>query len=343
MIPKDRRDIRKTKTSIWEGIVQRAVADGDYSLLEFDYSLVRRHKITMNWFRYAAAVLLVTLFSYSLYHFAGNNTLSDTQLSNTYQDTTGRSIVRLANGKAVVLNGSSYSDSILGLNTRTTAGLDYRKLSGSNEKVEMHVFETSRGKQDHFTLADGTGVWVNAGSKVTFPTRFNDKKRVVELSGEAYFEVAHDKSKPFIVIVDQQQVEVLGTHFNVRTYQEEEDKEVVLLEGSVRVASRTQPAKAVVMAPAQRLKMHNNGDYDLDNIPNPEFYIAWKNGEFSFQDTEVGSVIKELERWYPVKIQVNEQDSRKRISGKMRKNWSMKEIKDAFQYFDIALEISMKK
>jgi hypothetical protein len=343
MIPKDRRGIRKTKTSIWEGIVQRAVADGDYSLLEFDYSFVKRRKVTMNWFRYAAAIVLVTLFSYSLYHFTRDNALSDKQLSNTYQDTTGRSLVRLANGKAVVLNGSSYSDSILGLNTRTTAGLDYRKLSSSNEKVEMHVFETSRGKQDHFTLADGTGVWVNAGSKVTFPTRFNDKKRVVELSGEAYFEVAHDKSKPFIVIVDQQQVEVLGTHFNVRTYQEEVDKEVVLLEGSVRVASRAQPAKAVVMAPAQRLKMHNNGDYHLDNIPNPEFYIAWKNGEFSFQDTEVGSVIKELERWYPVKIQVDEQDSRKRISGKMRKNWSMKEIKDAFQYFDIALEISMKK
>jgi transmembrane sensor len=171
--------------------------------------------------------------------------------------------------------------------------------------IAYNTIETPKGGQYQLVLQDGTKVWVNAASTVKFPVNFNaGTERRVELSGEAYFEVAHNKKLPFRVVTNNQMVEVLGTHFNVNAYTDEPDTKTTLLQGSVKVTANNNTA---MLKPGQQADLDNSLHVSYVNT---EEAVAWKNGYFQFDDEKLETIMRKIARWYDVQV-VYEDESTK--------------------------------
>lgn len=160
--------------------------------------------------------------------------------------------------------------------------------------VQMQVLSTPARRTFHVTLSDGTEVWLNAGSRLTYPNRFTDGGRTVELEGEAYFRVAKDAARPFTVKSGPLSTRVLGTEFNVRRYASS-DTHVTLLEGSVEVQAGTAPA--VRIAPGQDASPSADGTWRVTDV-DTDVYCAWRKGLFYFDHVPLREVLCELGRWY---------------------------------------------
>ena len=157
---------------------------------------------------------------------------------------------------------------------------------------------TPKGRQYHMILPDGTQVWLNAASSIYFPTVFNGKERAVTVTGEAYFEVAHDPRHPFTVTAGNTDIEVLGTHFNVMAYDNETEMRTTLLEGSVKI---TDDGRTAVLRPGEELQL-NARQFKVIKDADVEAALAWKNGWFVFKDAGVETVMKQAERWYNISV-----------------------------------------
>lgn len=179
----------------------------------------------------------------------------------------------------------------------------------AEEALPYNTITTPRGGQYQVNLPDGTKVWLNAASSLRYPVLFGSKERKVELSGEAYFEVAKDKIKPFRVLSNQQVVEVLGTHFNINSYHDEENTRTTLLEGSVKVFSHL-AKQSILLKPGEQSQVEGSSlsvkAIDADGA------IAWKNGFFVFNAENIPSVMRKISRWYDLEViyegNVNDQD-----------------------------------
>jgi ferric-dicitrate binding protein FerR (iron transport regulator) len=176
------------------------------------------------------------------------------------------------------------------------------------ENLVMQTISSRQGMVTQFDLADGTKVWLNSGSKLQFPTRFTGDTRDVELSGEAFFDVTKNDKQPFRVNAKDLIVEVLGTSFNVVSFEDEEQSEVVLVEGKVLLFSEAEKVKKVfgTMLPGQRA-VYNE---DLHEVEAEEVtvdkYIAWRDGNLIFRDDNMEDVVKRLSRWFNVEIVIND-------------------------------------
>lgn len=212
----------------------------------------------------------------------------------------------LANGKKVILsdavNGQLAKQAGVIINKNKNGELVYivhPVADNEHASVQFNTLQTSRGEQYQVVLPDGSHVWLNAASSLKYPTAFVGSERVVELTGEAYFEVAHNKAKPFKVKTQQQEVEVLGTHFNINAYSDERVIATTLIEGSVKVSS-TANHKNMIIKPGQQATISDDGlsvkEVDTDEV------IAWKNGYFQFNDENLESIMKKVSRWYDVEV-----------------------------------------
>jgi ferric-dicitrate binding protein FerR (iron transport regulator) len=239
--------------------------------------------------------------------------------------------ITLANGKVIQLsdaksgvvigkNDLKYSDSTLvigSLSSRANAkDLDPSEV-GMTSKVQNLTASTAKGQTYQFTLPDGTKVWLNADSKLEFPSNFvNSKTRFVKLSGEGYFEVEKDKAHPFIVATDKQEVEVLGTHFNVTAYSDEESTKTTLLEGSVAVTSYTPRSKrpgeradvfpGTVLAPNQQSILTGSNRLNIKEV-DASLAVAWKEGSFRFKSETISEIMRKVQRWYDVEVVYTDQ------------------------------------
>lgn len=151
------------------------------------------------------------------------------------------------------------------------------------------------------TLSDGTKVWLNAESEIRYPVAFNENQREVEIEGEVYFEVAKDPAKPFIVQSNGTTVQVTGTHFNINAYKDEASLDVTLLEGAVKVSKANH---SVNLTPGEQAKVSN--DIQIHRQVNTEEVMAWKNGLFIFNGTDIYTTMRQLSRWYDVDVKFNE-------------------------------------
>jgi ferric-dicitrate binding protein FerR (iron transport regulator) len=218
-------------------------------------------------------------------------------------------ILTLANGARIVLdtsrNGLVATQGKTNLVKLSDGQLVYQS-GANNEEVFYNTLTTPKGRQFNVTLPDGSKVWLNAASSLRYPTSFNGKQRKVEISGEAYFEVAPDKNKAFLVAVNGMEVEVLGTHFNIMAYTDEESIKTSLLEGSVRVRSSSANAKEnaneLLLSPGQQSAYTTAGQLNLVKNADMEEAIAWKNGLFKFKDADLRFVLRQAARWYDIEI-----------------------------------------
>ena len=189
--------------------------------------------------------------------------------------------------------------------------------------VLYNTITTSRGNLYQLVLSDSTRVWLNSASSLHFPTAFSGEARLVELTGEAYFEVAKNATMPFRVKVNGMEVEVLGTHFNINAYADEGAMETTLLEGSVKVKN---DKASVLIKPGERAVIRCNetefsvNEADLDQV------MAWQNGFFEFDNTELPAIMRQISRWYNVDIRYEGQPGDKKFGGRISKKLNLGNI-----------------
>lgn len=210
-------------------------------------------------------------------------------------------ILTLADGSTVLLD--TIQNGVISLQGGATAKVVNGTLfyEGSGNEVVYNIMSIPKGRQFHITLPDGTQVWLNSASSIRYPTAFIGDERRVEITGEAYFEVARNKKKPFRVSVNNKaELEVLGTHFNVNAYDDEQNIAATLLEGSVAVASSDH---SVVLKPGQQAQVTKDMKNDI-NVANADVdkVMAWKNGLFNFEDASLEQVMRQLSRWYDIEV-----------------------------------------
>lgn len=209
----------------------------------------------------------------------------------------------LANGKQIKLTAASQGkladESGVSITKSADGHLVY-EIQGpaTDQKNTFNTLSTAKGETFQVKLPDGTLIWLNAASSLKYPVSFVKlKMRRVELSGEAYFEVAKDKTLPFVVESAGQQIQVLGTHFNVNAYTDEPDVSTTLLEGSIRILAA---GSAVVIKPGQQAGF-KNGRINIEEV-NPNLAVDWKNGIFRFKNESLASILRKISRWYDVEI-----------------------------------------
>lgn len=276
----------------------------------------RPHKRFLKVYKWAAAALILIVGGLLItFHFNG----SSGPVMALHQDSphpaaenNNRAYLKLGNGKMVVLDSTGKGLVALQGGTSITKNgnlsLQYSaKQQNASGPVSDNTVSTPSGSTYQVVLPDGTRVWLNAVSSITFPTKFDGSSRNVRLTGEAYFEVAkrevslkgHTGRQPFIVTTGGAEIEVLGTHFNVTFYAENGQQETTLLEGAVNVRHGGQ-LKAIL--PGEQAVYSSTGRSIMVRKANLETVMAWKDGLFSFDNADISTVMNEISRWYNARL-----------------------------------------
>jgi transmembrane sensor len=215
-----------------------------------------------------------------------------------------QAVLTLANGRHIILTkGLSGQLATQGQTSIVASGNQISYSSGAPVSVaSFNSLATARGEQSPYPLilADGTRVWLNAASQITFPTAFLDKERIVKLTGEAYFEVAKDPQHPFIVSTSQQDVKVLGTHFNISSYKDDPATVTTLLEGRVEVTSKI-GHRSGYLKPNQQAVLSDGEQLKISSVDTEEA-VAWKNGYFMFESADIQTIMRRIARWYDIDV-----------------------------------------
>lgn len=213
-----------------------------------------------------------------------------------------KATLTLANGKKIMLSSATKGELANEAGvviTKTADGILVYEVKDRKERGnhEMNMLSTPNGGQYQVSLPDGTKVWLNAATSLKYPASFSrTKERKVELTGEAYFEVAKDKTHPFVVVANQQTVEVLGTHFNINSYTNQEFSKTTLLEGSVKINGR------ILLKPGEEGALTKSGALAVHAV-DAESAIAWKNGLFIFENETLKIAMDKIARWYDVEVE----------------------------------------
>lgn len=288
----------------------------------------RRPFFTATWFRYAAVLLLTAgAAGYYFYSLSKNADLSaDPHLSKLEDIPPGgnKATLTLADGSVITLdsaqNGTIAQQGGAKILKPDAGQLSYEGVG--NTAPSYNTVSTPRGGEYQITLSDGTKVWLNAASSLRFPTVFAGKQRKVQVSGEAYFEVAGNEQQPFLVDLNGEcEVQVLGTHFNVNNYPNEESVRTTLLQGSVRI---TRGKDAKLLQPGQQAVVKEN--IAIDKSVDMNEVMAWKNGFFSLEDKSLDEVMKQLERWYDIDVRYEGKIPGIRFTGDMDRGVNLSEV-----------------
>ncbi len=225
-----------------------------------------------------------------------------------------KAVLTLADNSIIVLddaqNGTIASQGntkILKLNDGRIA---YNDLNEKPLQVLYNTITTPRGGQYQLTLSDGTKVWLNSTSSLRFPASFPSNERKVEITGEVYFEVAKLESAPFKVVVsDKAEVKVLGTHFNINSYPDELSINTTLLEGSVNITllqgTNMNKKASLALLPGQQAQLSKNAGLILNEKPDLQEVMAWKNGKFYFGEaTDIAAIMRQISRWYDIDVEI---------------------------------------
>lgn len=250
-----------------------------------------------------------------------------------------KAVLTLADGSQIVLD-SVVNGTLAKQGNTKIIKMDGGKLSyqanATSGQVLYNAIATPRGGEYQLVLGDGSKVWLNAASSLRFPTAFTGKERIVELTGEAYFEVAKDKQKPFKVKVGDMQVAVLGTHFNIMAYDEEAAIKTTLLEGSVQVS---RGAENNLLQPGQQAQLSKKGNIRVVNNADVAEAVAWKNGLTSFKNADVKSIMRQVARWYNVEVKYEGNIPERIFTGEIARNANLSAILKVLQLSGIHFKL----
>ncbi|MEO6290980.1 MAG: FecR domain-containing protein [Ginsengibacter sp.] len=289
---------------------------------------IKKRNIGFRYWRRAAAVIILFLGGASAYLIFNKKEVKKVQaVVSTKKDAHirpggNRAILTMSDGRTIILDSIQNGTVIQkgGVKISKQGGLLIYKVPTFTEQERngtYNTLSTPRGGQYQVILPDGSKVWLNAASSLHFPTVFSGSRRSVELIGEAYFEVAKNKAMPFTVKVGAMQVSVLGTHFNINAYPDEDNIKTSLLEGSVKI---TKGKTSGTLRAGQQARMGNEKDRLEITKPNMNEVMAWKNGLFQFEGADIITIMRQIGRWYNVEIAYAGKIPMRQFQGKISRN-----------------------
>jgi transmembrane sensor len=246
----------------------------------------------------AAAILL--LLSAALFTLKWAKKTPDVTAFNELVPGCDKAMLTLADGSVIILD-STGSKAISQGNTaiRQHKGKLLYIQQGPEKGISYNTLTTPRGGQFRLTLPDGSEIWLNAASSITYPTAFTGNRRKVSVSGEVYMEIAKNENMPFEVSVKDVEVTVLGTRFNINAYDDEPSLNTTLLEGAVKISRRNNDQ---LLMPGQQEQLLPDGTFEIIDEADTASVVAWKNGMFSFNDADIPAVMRQINRWYDAEI-----------------------------------------
>lgn len=248
----------------------------------------------------------------------------------------------LSNGSKIALNDAK--NGVLArqgktvLNKASAGQLVYNApATAAAEEVQYNTITTPKGGQYQVVLSDGSKVWLNAASSITFPTAFTGRERLVNITGEVYFEVAKNKKLPFRVVAGKQMVEVLGTHFDINAYSDESTIKTTLAEGSVKIAVGN---KTVMLKPNQQAEVSNAGAEAISiNTVDVDDILGWTNGNFVFEKAELPFIMRQAARWYNVNVKYEGNVAPRRFTGSISRNVNLSELLKMLKYTGVNFRV----
>lgn len=316
---------------------------------------INKAGVLYGWRRMAAAAVILVTSSICLWLFrtrpmphppGSNLTLS----KNDVMPGSNKAVLTLGNGVSIALdstaNGLLAKQGNATIFKTNSGQLAYNTTGQEPTNIVYNTLVTPRGGGFQLVLPDGSKVWLNAASSVHYPTSFIGNNRQVDITGEAYFEIAKDVDRPFIVRVsstagEKEVVKVLGTQFNINAYDDEPVVRTTLLEGVVRIEKGTATA---LLKPGQQASLTDAGKLYVANNVNVEEAVAWKNGRFYFNGTPLPDVLRQVSRWYDVDVEYQGAVSRAvTFSGEIGKDLNLSEVLDGLSDLGVRFKIEGKK
>ncbi|WP_428329392.1 FecR family protein [Mucilaginibacter sp.] len=303
--------------------------------------------ILKRWVSIAATLLLFS--SIGIYYYNHKSPYKKNALvhqrvpaNNDIKPGGNKAVLTLANGNKINLN--DIKNGVLTNQGKTQVKKDkdglitYQAItSNENEAPVFNTINIPKGGQFQVVLSDGSKVWLNSASSITFPTAFSKTERRITISGEVYLEVAKNKALPFRVVTGKQVIEVLGTHFNINAYPDEPAIKTTLAEGSVKVMADGQ---TVMLKPEQQSAVINNHSENISvKTVDIENVLAWKNGNFQFEKAEIPFIMREISRWYNVDIKYEGKMPQRIFSGSISRSVNLSEFLRMLKYSGIDFKI----
>ena len=264
-------------------------------------------------FRWAAAAAAILVLATGTYFFFSPSSkpaivnTKDTLKNDVAAPAYTKAVLLLADGKEIVLDNTTNGQLAVQENINIIKRGDGQLIYSANQSIRadgsqhMNTLTVPRGSRPlQLTLTDGTKIWLNAAASITYPVVFSGDERKVQITGEAYFEVAKDATRKFYVSANGIETEVLGTHFNINAYEDETNVKITLLEGSINVSA---PGSLQHLAPGQQAQWENKGTIKVLNDVDTDEVMAWKEGVFDFNGMDMKSVMRQLARWYNVEVE----------------------------------------
>jgi len=305
--------------------------------------------IKRKWYRIAAAASIVLLLSVATYLFVSTNKKQVDIAVNTSHDikapVTTRAMITLANGRKVSLDSIQSGKLAKEDNVNVEKTADGQIVySGSSDQLAYNTLDNPRGsKVQPITLGDGTKVWLNSESSLRYPVYFNGKQRNVEVTGEAYFEVAKNAAMPFKVnVAGKAEVEVLGTHFNINSYADEANINTTLLEGKIKLTVFANK-DAAVLAPGQQAAINASGQINMNSNVDIDEVMAWKNDLFNFNSMDIESIMRQVGRWYDVQVSFEGKISKETYSGIVSRNSNLSQVLRVLETGGVKYKVDGKK
>ena len=319
------RSIKSTTFDVnkaWERVASQTIAK-------------QQRQWVMPLLRYAA-ILAVALTTGTYFYMGSDVEKKTIDITKINQPT-----LVLANGEEVVLDDKAFSieQASSTINKTTENKIKYEAKAENKVKKSINQLIIPRGKDYQLELSDGTKIWLNAESELTYPSHFDKDQRVVTLKGEAFFEVAKDINRPFIVEVDGVEVEVLGTSFNIAAYANDASIATTLVTGSVQLT----PDKGAteIIKPNEQYTYNKTNKESHTKIVDTELYTSWTNGYYTFKDATINEIITKLARWHNIEYQFeNNQIKETRFSLSIQKETSLVNLIDIINFTnEVYLEI----
>lgn len=307
--------------------------------------LYKATKTRSLWPRIAVAASILMVLSFGTYFLVHKSATTVQIANNQIKDIapgSDKATITLANGKRIVLTGAK--NGLLASQGNTSIHMQagnqvVYQSAGATSDLQYNTMTTPRGGQHSLTLSDGTQVWLDAASSITYPVAFIGKDRPVKITGQVYFEVAHNAAKPFKVTANGQTVEVLGTHFNINAYPDEPNIKTTLFEGSIKITSNT---GQTILKPGQQAQL-NQDKINVVSDANMDEAIAWHKGLFEFHNADIQTVMRQLSRWYDVDVSYEGKITDRHFSGKLYRNVTALTVADILSYKKIHFRIQGKQ
>lgn len=350
------------KNILLTGLQKEQIAEPDkrrldsilQKILQPQNNLVEMHvtKKRFSWLKAAVAASIILMLGSGAYLWFNRSSPNDKitaniktpKITDDVAPGSNKALLLLADGSSIVLDSAKDGTLARQGNTeisKTGDGSLVYNAADNSSAILYNTLSTPRGGQYEITLPDGTKVWLNAASSLRYPTAFTGKQREVELNGEAYFEVSSlltspnsvGKKIPFILNVNGMQVQVLGTHFNVMAYDDENSIKTTLLEGSVKVIKENQANMLTAGQQAALIKKENK--ISIVSNPDVELAVAWKNGYTSFRSADINSIMRQVARWYNVDVVYETDIPERTFTGEVPRDAKLSELLKIFEASNI--------